>query len=149
MARDPASTTDIREVIEISKDPKMIKAVLLGIDSRSGENFPSPPVTFQGNAINNTISRQRSLVSGDAEYGWQFDHRNFFARRYEVGPHAGARDRRDNVGDSCRVAKGKNDGSGRESIVRSCEYQTQSTQCTWFAIRNGHGGDAIRRAICL
>ena len=52
VARELHSTTDIREVIKISKDPKMIKAVLFGIDSRSGESFPSLPVTFQGNAIN-------------------------------------------------------------------------------------------------
>ncbi len=53
------TTREFREVIKISKDGDALKAVLFGIDSqpglsletRPGQGFPSPPVTFQDNAI--------------------------------------------------------------------------------------------------
>ena len=53
------TTRDFREVIKISKDGNVLKAMLFGIDSQPGlsfethpgQSFPSPPVTFQGKAI--------------------------------------------------------------------------------------------------
>src|SRR5580698_6659492 len=53
------STRDFREVIQISKDGNVLKAILFGIDSQPGLNFntqpgqsfPSSSVAFQGNAI--------------------------------------------------------------------------------------------------
>lgn len=53
------TTTDFREVIKVSKDGNVLKAMLFGIDSqpgvifgtRPGQGFPSGPVILQGNAI--------------------------------------------------------------------------------------------------
>ncbi len=45
------TTRDIREVIKISKDGNVLKAVLFGIDSQPGQSLPSPPVILQGNEI--------------------------------------------------------------------------------------------------
>ncbi len=77
------TTRDFREVIKISKDGNVLKAMLFGINSQPnlsfethpGQSFPSPPVTFRGNALSiqfpgiggayqGTLSADRNSITG-------------------------------------------------------------------------------------
>jgi hypothetical protein len=86
------TTTDFREVIKISKDGNVLKAMLVGIESQPGLSFPTRPGQGfvsgnpSGQSIKDTISRNRRSISGNVERGWKFDRRRPIAERHDVDP---------------------------------------------------------------
>jgi uncharacterized protein (TIGR03435 family) len=66
------TTTDFREVIKISKDGNVLKAMLVGIESqpglsfatRPGQGFPSSPLILQGRAIKMEFAGIGGLYQG-------------------------------------------------------------------------------------